>query len=505
MNKFFAFILSVFSFAAMGQGLLNDKAFIVISSGTTVTIVDGSARGNFTNQNTANTLIDGDLVLQGNFTNTATFNSTSGNVIFNGTVNQTIFGNSTAFYDLVENNSSGLTIDSIPSKVISIKNQFSMTQGIINLKSNEIVLGVSGAIPGILSHSAGWMHGSGKFTRWIENTGMSIPIGNVGFFPMGSSSNYHPFWFGSLATLTHDGTMSISHTPSNSGNTAITQYTDNSWGNNVVAISNAAWIVSTDNSFNINPSGVIRFGGDGFMPFVLTDINASLVSNTFGDYLPTTGTGTYFEVNRESIDYANLNTKWYIGTKNTTNTPLPIDLIFFKGSCNNGKVGLTWSTASESNNDFFTIERSLDAINWINMAMIPGAGNSNQTHNYTYSDENTVDYAMYYRLKQTDFDGNVKTFAPVSVNCASSEDIEVNVFPNPFKEEVTLDISNFGFSNAQVNVFDIIGNKIAERTFTDIQNHAFLTTFDLGSLACGMYYFEIRSAGFTKNIKIVKN
>ncbi len=84
---------------------------------------------------------------------------------------------------------------------------------------------------------------------------------------------------------------------------------------------------------------------------------------------------------------------------------LPISLISFKGEYKNNVVELDWVTESEKNNDYFTIERSSNAIEFTNVGEINGSGNSNITLKYFYSDNNPLITKSYYRLKQTDFDG----------------------------------------------------------------------------------------------------
>jgi hypothetical protein len=84
--------------------------------------------------------------------------------------------------------------------------------------------------------------------------------------------------------------------------------------------------------------------------------------------------------------------------------PLPISLINFKGEANLNENKLSWSTATETNNDYFTLERSIDGMNFNEVAVIDGAGTSNSTLNYNYADRNFDRTINYYRLKQTDHD-----------------------------------------------------------------------------------------------------
>ena len=88
------------------------------------------------------------------------------------------------------------------------------------------------------------------------------------------------------------------------------------------------------------------------------------------------------------------------------NFALPVEIINFNATSDNDHIDLTWSTASENNNDYFTIEKSNDGINFESLANIDGAGNSNTLINYSYIDKNPFEGLNYYRLKQTDFNGN---------------------------------------------------------------------------------------------------
>ena len=90
-------------------------------------------------------------------------------------------------------------------------------------------------------------------------------------------------------------------------------------------------------------------------------------------------------------------------------------------------VILNWTTASELNNDYFTIERSKDAVEFQPIKFVEGAGNSNSILNYEIIDVNPFLGTSYYRLKQTDFNGKYSFSNIVSVNAGSD-----NVFDKPF-------------------------------------------------------------------------
>lgn len=115
--------------------------------------------------------------------------------------------------------------------------------------------------------------------------------------------------------------------------------------------------------------------------------------------------------------------------------PLPITLINFAGTQSGNAVVLNWTTATEKNNDHFTIERTADGANYEAIATVQGAGNSTIELNYSTTDNNPLPGTAYYRLRQTDYDGNTKTYGPTAVNytpqTGSSFEVQ-NLYPNLF-------------------------------------------------------------------------
>lgn len=114
--------------------------------------------------------------------------------------------------------------------------------------------------------------------------------------------------------------------------------------------------------------------------------------------------------------------------------PLPIELISFTAETNDDGILVNWSTATEINNDYFTIERSSDGEYFEELEYIQGAGNSNFTRSYTYMNINPYEGISYYRLKQTDFDGKYEYFNMVAVEYKANNSFSmsaVNLYPNP--------------------------------------------------------------------------
>jgi len=148
----------------------------------------------------------------------------------------------------------------------------------------------------------------------------------------------------------------------------------------------------------------------------------------------------------------------------STNNPLPVELLSFEANLNKNKVDLKWITAAEVNNDYFTVERSLDARVWEETIIVNGAGNSNKTLMYFETDFFPITGISYYRLKQTDFDGEFLYSDIVTVKFETSEVVggTLILYPNPVSVEGTKNVNVINRFNSEVVVVlkDIIGREI---------------------------------------------
>jgi len=118
------------------------------------------------------------------------------------------------------------------------------------------------------------------------------------------------------------------------------------------------------------------------------------------------------------------------GAPNGVN-PLPIELIDFKGFAEKSGNVLQWTTATEINNDYFSLERSTNGYEFAPIATIDGTGNSSSIKNYEFTDENISEDIYYYRLKQVDFDGRYSYSNIVSVERKQTSTSFIDVYPNP--------------------------------------------------------------------------
>jgi len=167
--------------------------------------------------------------------------------------------------------------------------------------------------------------------------------------------------------------------------------------------------------------------------------------------------------------------------------PLPIELLLFYVEQKESVVHIYWSTASEQNNDFFTIERSRDGVSWEILNHTPAAGNSTVLINYESVDEKPYSGISYYRLKQTDFDGVFVYSNSVSVNFQVLERYVFEFFPNPANEIVFIRVNQ---SVYEIEISDSCGRLIYKQ---DNSNAIALESF-----YAGVYFIHATFSDYTR-------
>lgn len=192
-----------------------------------------------------------------------------------------------------------------------------------------------------------------------------------------------------------------------------------------------------------------------------------------------------------------------IGDARSTSSgaPLPIELTDFSATYNSCTIELRWITASETNNDFFTIERSVDGITWNIINTVKGAGNTTSSLSYMFVDDAPKIGLQYYRLKQTDFDGKYSYSKIISFYFSCDNAPFINAFPNPTTGEFVLQLSPESTTNTCVKVYDMKGKTV--------QNNKCLTgttnVLDISDQSNGIYIIEVNQDGQLTQIKLIKN
>lgn len=140
------------------------------------------------------------------------------------------------------------------------------------------------------------------------------------------------------------------------------------------------------------------------------------------------------------------------------NYPLPIRLLNFRAHPSEDKVEILWVTAEETNNDYFTIEKSRDGHFFELVTKIKGKRNSTSVNSYRFEDRFMFEGLSYYRLKQTDFDGRV-TYSEIISVYVNVHRQAARVFPNPASRTNLTYWMNYTCNNEmkEVKIFDATG------------------------------------------------
>ncbi|MDY0388461.1 MAG: T9SS type A sorting domain-containing protein [Methanolobus sp.] len=392
--------------------------------------------------------------------------------------NRLVFNNNSY---IVMNNSCYLVIDNISSNAITLlgtggniisESEFNIIKWNIGTATGTYTIpftkSPSNKIPfGINISTGGTGSGSILFSTYGGNWDNSLymPSDVVSMINEGGNNNsdfvIDRFWIVDAVDYTVKPTLSLNFT-----------YLDSEWSvaNNTISETNlgAQQYNSTDNTWW------------GYLPQGVVDINSNTISAVPVD-------PSYFFRSWTLVD---------------NSSPLPIELIEFNAKCDRLNEEITevyvyWQTASENNNDYFVLEKSIDAINWVELANIDGAGNSNILLNYDYADQLTSFDAqlstLYYRLKQVDFNGNFSYSNIITTYCSNNIIEIISIYPNPTDNYFKYDIFSTIDREIIISIINVLGENIIceyKEIKAGINNY----TLNFSAIASGVYYFKIETA-----------
>ena len=263
-----------------------------------------------------------------------------------------------------------------------------------------------------------------------------------------------------------------------------------------------------------SPSVLIDPGAGGFINLAVRAGKIALTSNTTqltGSGCPTsavdyvgygnTGTQTCGPHTTATLPAgAASNSRGYIrintsvpGTFEINNSPLPVEFTEFNVRIEKSVILLSFSTLSEINNDYFTIERSADGFNYTDIGTIQGAGNSNELRNYDFEDYRPLSGMNYYRIRQTDFDGRYG-FSDVRAIRFNSN-VAVSIAPLASSDEITVDT---GLESFQILLFDTTGRLVKT------SSGFYRTALTVSDLQQGIYYLHIKGDSYQGIHKIMR-
>lgn len=252
-----------------------------------------------------------------------------------------------------------------------------------------------------------------------------------------------------------------------------------------------------DDVSGIGDLGTTRYEGP------TEDCNFDETDATSLVFLTQSGNGTEFSSNFIQVNTTFFSEFWLHASG--SNSPLPVELISFNASPSDNYVELEWATATELNNDYFTLERSEDGFDFKTIAIISGAGDSYERKDYSYRDYFAQNGINYYRLRQTDFDGTTEFFNIVSVEYSGTRNT-VKIFPNPANQSnsVSIDYLSKKDEEISVSVFSVSGNRVFEQEF-DAWEGVNKYEIPVNQLINNVYIIRITNSEYTVTEKLIIN
>ena len=192
-------------------------------------------------------------------------------------------------------------------------------------------------------------------------------------------------------------------------------------------------------------------------------------------------------------------------TFNAESVALPVTLINFSGRLNETETYsfLSWSTASEVNNDKFILERSTDGRYFRSVSTIRGAGTSASVNSYQFSDDlsQISSGILYYRLLQVDLDGT-KTYSKIiSLSRKGAEPISMKVFPNPGRRNFVIGLSSKPEKPVQIRIFSKDGKLVQSDNFNS-QEYG----LDMKNSPAGIYLVKLNfDNGTEKQVRFIND
>lgn len=190
--------------------------------------------------------------------------------------------------------------------------------------------------------------------------------------------------------------------------------------------------------------------------------------------------------------------------------PLPIQLVKFEAKAVAEKkiVELFWQTATEINNDFFTLEKSKDGRNFIEFKRVPSKnGNSRVTNDYFEIDTEPMRGLSYYRLKQTDIDGTF-TYSKIVAVYFEGENSEGGflLYPNPAESDINIQIFDKGLEEGMVSISDMLGREVYNTFIEDISPDKVFNIQFKQSLSSGVYILKFvgRNKSYVRSFVVNK-
>ncbi len=193
---------------------------------------------------------------------------------------------------------------------------------------------------------------------------------------------------------------------------------------------------------------------------------------------------------------------------------IPVELTSFTAFADNQNVRLKWTTATETNNNGFEIERNRnnDAQEWERIGFVEGNGTTTEPHSYSFEDEVEEPGSYFYRLKQIDYDGSFEYSSVIEVDVKPITEFSLSQnYPNPFNPSTKIKFnipSPYQGEGQRVRfttlkVYDVLGNEVATLVNEEKPAGTYEVEFDASNLSSGIYYYQLKAGSFIQTKKMI--
>jgi len=190
--------------------------------------------------------------------------------------------------------------------------------------------------------------------------------------------------------------------------------------------------------------------------------------------------------------------------ENIIGAPVPVELVSFSASTNSKEVTLSWSTATELNNQGFEVQRKFNDGEFATLGFIRGKGTTTTPQQYSFIDKNLIDGKYSYRLKQIDYNGTYEYSNIVEVDwrAFNSYLLEQN-YPNPFNPTTKIGYGIKEKSNVKITILNAIGEEVAVVMNEEKEAGYHQVEFDAERLPSGVYFYRLKAGSYVISKKMI--
>ena len=450
------------------------------------------------------------LTVKGDWLNNGgSFTAGSASVTFNGSSQQEIKSNGEAFNNVTFNNSSNFTLNG----VMTVDGSCTMTDGVVSTGTDTLVL-KSTTASDLSGHSSSSFV-NGYLKRFIGSNTSTYD------FPVGDGTQSSNYYLAEMINNNLSGMdylsasyINVSNSDDDNIDTEHISPDDTITYANLVR-ADGVWMLEPDNQPTSGDYN-LKCHLDNYNNNALEDNDIGIVKRALGSSNNGANWSAAGDINAKDGN-GRLVSDGYVLSKNigsfsefgvgggSSTTALPIELLDFSANLNEDKVQLEWVTATETNNDYFSIQRSEDGSNYETIARVDGAGNSSTKQYYSEVDKEPLTGTSYYRLKQTDKNGNFSYSNIVTVSYNRSNP-DIKVSPNPVQKGNSIQmkvqqLSNDNNEEGKVKIYKAVtGELVSEFELTNTK-----TSYDLPpNVNNGVYLIKgnIGQASFSRKLVI---